>query len=148
MSVAHRVEESVHGGRERPRTHRVAVDHVDAEFHADSIGRQLPDRACGELVDVTLAREPDVGQLMTRQGSGDGGPGARRSLRLHAVRDRAAVMHPAGTGASTGDGSTTAPSGTGDRVDLDAGGVRQPDRHRPDVVGLGHEHDVRPDRRP
>jgi hypothetical protein len=76
VAVAHGVEEAVDGGAEPAQAHHVGVDQVDADLDADQVGRQVPDRARGELVEQGAAAEAEVDELDAAQARGKRGPGA------------------------------------------------------------------------
>ena len=94
MALAHGVEEAVERRGEGPQAEGVAVDDVDADLQADAVGRRVADRAGRELVEVALAGEAEVGEVHAGEPGGHGRPRPRRAVRLHAVADRAAVVHP------------------------------------------------------
>ena len=94
MAFADRVEQAVDGRDERALAHRVAVDDVDPELHADEVGRVRRDHPGRERVEMALAREAEALQVDAREASRDGRPHTGRAGRFEAMRDGAAVVDP------------------------------------------------------
>ena len=117
VAVPHLVEEAVDGGHEGALAHRVGVDDVDAELEADQVGGLLADHARRERVELAL---PGEGRSSggRRRRAGRRPPATRPvgPLGFEAVRDRAAVVHPAPR-APLGSGGRTGAVG----AELDAG---------------------------
>ena len=101
------------GGREHALAHRVHVNDVDARFDADDIDVvQVADGSGDELIEVALAAEAQVLHGDARDPRSDRRPDPCWFLRLRAVADGTAVVHPNAVASPQGAACTVAPSST------------------------------------
>jgi len=84
----------VHRGLKCAFAHRIDAHDIDAQLETDEIGIRVGDGTGDKVVDLALAVEAKMQKLEPDPVRGDCWPAFRRTARLHAMADGAAVMHP------------------------------------------------------
>lgn len=124
MAIANGVQEAVHGRCEGAQTQQVGVDQVDADFHADQVGRQVAHGAGCERVQQGVAAEAEIEQVDAGESGRYHGPDAGWTGGIRTRADGTAVVQPL---ALAGRGQRR-DGGVGAQVDQFGGFVvRQPD---------------------